>query len=232
MTLTNGETSGIFYQKIASETGEALAHVTPDFRNQVLIPSIVCASGAAICFEFGLMYLGDFFAMSFRIWPFLIPFTAVSAIWSLREFYVRLYRKNIVPPGVYQYVIGAEPSKWHRKMGALWVLERLTSTRGKRALYRRLGAKFESAALAGLITDPELFSAGQSVVLGEGSCLATHVIETVDSGLVLHLAPIHIGDRSVVGINAVLLPGVVVESHVTVPACSVIAKGRRFPSPN
>jgi len=202
-----------------------VAHITRRFAWRIAIPvvgiAILVVSAASVT------------ACAITISP-LLRYSLILAVVLLAWVCVVLamclvYRKSVLPPGDYMYVFGREPALWHRKMGALWILEKMVTRRGRLRVYRKLGADIGPIVLAGYITDPELAQIGRSAVVGGGSRVLTHAIEARNGALRLVLDHVEIGEGAVIGSNAVLLPGSKVRPGSTVPACHVVPKGRMFP---
>lgn len=82
-------------------------------------------------------------------------------------------------------------------------------------------------ALGGHLVDPEFISIGDEAIIGQGSVVSAH---TITSGYLV-LAPVVIGKRATVGVNAVVMSGVqlgddsVLTPGTTVPPDTVIPPG-------
>lgn len=91
-----------------------------------------------------------------------------------------------------------------------------------RGIYLCLGARMEeNSYTGGIIYDPHLVKIGSNTLLGEKTTLTPHQME----GSKLAYYPIIIGSNVTVGVNAVLLPGVIIEDHGLVASGSIVTKG-------
>jgi acetyltransferase-like isoleucine patch superfamily enzyme len=76
------------------------------------------------------------------------------------------------------------------------------------------------------LTDPWILEIGRGVILGAGATVCCHVIE----GEMVTISTVRILDGATIGIGAVVLPGVVVESRAIVAAGAVVTKDTRIPA--
>jgi hypothetical protein len=136
------------------------------------------------------------------------------------------------------FLIWWATSQWQMIFCRLPALEEcLRLVPGLYSLWLRLwGAKigrltFWSAGLR--ILDRSLLRIGDDVVFGSGVRLNPHVIVEEDGQKFLHLAPITIGDRALIGGYSLLTAGVTIEpgaalrSFTLLPPFSEWSKGRR-----
>lgn len=137
-----------------------------------------------------------------------------------------------------EFLIWWATSQWQMIFCRLPALEEcLRLVPGLYSLWLRLwGAKigrltFWSAGLR--ILDRSLLRIGDDVVFGSGVRLNPHVIVEEDGQKLLHLAPITIGDRALIGGYSLLTAGVTIEpdaalrSFTLLPPFSVWSQGRR-----
>lgn len=79
-------------------------------------------------------------------------------------------------------------------------------------------------ALGGKLVDPHLIQIGEGAIIGEGSVVTAHAI---NSGA-LYLAPVIVGARATIGVGAVIYPGVTIGEDATVTANAVVRSGTRI----
>ncbi len=81
-------------------------------------------------------------------------------------------------------------------------------------------------ALAGVLRDHPLLTFEAQATVGQNSVITAHAI-THDA---IVLAPVHIGRNAVVGINCVVMPGVVLEENAVLAPGAVATTGTRIPA--
>lgn len=79
-------------------------------------------------------------------------------------------------------------------------------------------------ALGGKLVDPHLIQIGDEAIIGEGSVVTAHAI---NSGSIL-LAPVVIGRGATVGVGAVIYPGVTLGEGSVVAANAVVRSGTQI----
>lgn len=94
-----------------------------------------------------------------------------------------------------------------------------------RIVYLALGARIGARSYGGTLLDPHLTTIGDDCLLSRGAVVSCHAIE---HGRRI-AAPITIGDRVTIGINAIVLPGVVVGNDAIIAAGAVVTKGTHVP---
>lgn len=91
-----------------------------------------------------------------------------------------------------------------------------------KVFYQLLGSQIsDNSYSGGIIYDANFVSIGKNTILGEGSVLTAHQIESDRLGYY----PIRIGDGVTVGAHAVILPGVTIEDGAIVASGAVVLKG-------
>ena len=117
-------------------------------------------------------------------------------------------------------------SRWHMICYRLIVeiAKKVPSWRMKNHLYRRLGVNVDQNTIIAPNVSidyirPELVRIGKNVVVGEEAMLLTHLLYPNK----MEIGPISIGDDCVVGVRALILPGVTIGDRVTISAYSVVA---------
>jgi serine acetyltransferase len=81
-------------------------------------------------------------------------------------------------------------------------------------------------ALGGKLVDPHLIRIEDGAIIGEGSVVTAHAI---NSGSIF-LAPVIVGRRATVGVGAVVYPGVVVGEGAVITANAVVRSGTQIPA--
>ena len=86
--------------------------------------------------------------------------------------------------------------------------------------YKIFGADIgKNIAIAGIIIDPTLTTIHDYAVLGQDSVITSHII-TFDK---FFLKPVVIGKQAIIGINAVIMPGVIIgEKSIVAPGAVVL----------
>ncbi len=100
---------------------------------------------------------------------------------------------------------------------------------GRSLLYRVLGARIAPGLVVGAdvrILDPWCLEVGAAALIGSFAVISGHSVE----GGQVHIAPVRIGERAVVGMRAVLLPGVEVGDGAVVGAGALVTKGTVIPA--
>lgn len=73
-------------------------------------------------------------------------------------------------------------------------------------------------ALGGRLVDPELITIGDGAIIGQDSVITAHAIT---AGTIM-FRPVKVGCRATIGVNAVIMPGVVVGDAAVVTAGAVV----------
>lgn len=84
----------------------------------------------------------------------------------------------------------------------------------------------KDVALGGKLVDPHMISLADEAIIGEGSVVTAHAI---NSGSIL-LAPVIIERGATVGVGAVIYPDVVIGERAIITANAVVRSGTRVPA--
>jgi acetyltransferase-like isoleucine patch superfamily enzyme len=92
--------------------------------------------------------------------------------------------------------------------------------------YKIFGADIgKNIAVAGIIIDPTLTKIHDYAVLGQDSVISSHLITSNN----LFLNPVVIGKKTVIGINAVIMPGVIIGENSIVAPGAVVLMDTKIP---
>lgn len=94
--------------------------------------------------------------------------------------------------------------------------------------YKGMGMRFETTLLIGpraVIAEPWSMTVGHNVVIGADASLSGHKVEHQ----VVTLEPITIGNDTLIGTRAVILPGVTIGNRVVLGANSLVPRGTVIP---
>lgn len=95
--------------------------------------------------------------------------------------------------------------------------------------YRMMGAKIDRSFLVGWdvrILDPWALEVGRNALIGSFAVISGHSVE----GDTVEIARVRIGERAVVGMRAVIMPGVEVGNGAIVGAGALVTKHTRIPA--
>lgn len=81
-------------------------------------------------------------------------------------------------------------------------------------------------ALGGKLVDPHLIRIDDGAIIGEGSVVTAH---SINSGSIF-LAPVMLGRGATIGVGAVVYPGVVVGEGAVITANAVVRSGTQIPA--
>ena len=193
-----------------------MAHFSREFTRSVLSPLLASILGV-YCVVCALSLLAG--------WQFvlvLIP-TYAALLVAARRLAIYRYLSAHIDPGTYDYAPELTPCAWHRKMGYLRLLEIMTPRDYWVRMYRACGARIAASAVcAGRLTEPDLTSIEEGVVIGQDALVTAHEIVLAGEKQILRLTPVHIGKNCIVGARSVVLPGVELPANTIVPAGTVV----------
>ncbi|MCG5512180.1 DapH/DapD/GlmU-related protein [Ectothiorhodospira shaposhnikovii] len=182
----------------------------------LLFISLVTAFVFSVDSKYGVIFDIVFFLISYGVYTGL--------------FLMFLRRLNPYPEGVFS-MDSHEFIYW--KLSAVLtdlaekVLRPFNTVFTQALIYKILGAEVgKSPAFAGTIRDFPLISLGDFCTVGQNSVITAHII----SGNKIVLKRIAIGERAVVGINCVVMPGVTMGAGAVLAPGAVATTGTNIPA--
>jgi hypothetical protein len=142
-------------------------------------------------------------------------------------------------PGVYRY--SENPKEcyiWNLQgflfvtnLSLLWV-NGLVPIPFRKLFYQLLGAKMGSGliSIGGMISDPSLIEIEENVLIGHDALLLGHLFTQSNGEDSLILGSIKVERGAIVGVRAVVSPGVVIEENATVMAMAFISPNTVIPA--